>query len=281
MNTIYQDELKYHVATLSGGQDSTAMVLRMLELGLRLDHILFCDTGAEFKDMYEYIKRVDIFIQNKYNKNITYLTGDTLVDGIKKKIGIRGSAENIGRPRGIPRLVGMSFCTRDLKVNRITKFVNNLDKDVILYNGYTYNEVLRNRGDALKRLKDNYCYPHYFWHWNETQITNYLKDIDLFNPLYNHYNRTGCYMCPKQSTKSWYSLYKYYNAEFQEAKRIEKWCIDNNAVNTSFIYRLSKNTKKMEFVSLDRLEEEFIEKDKQTTIFDFIDDGQETSCLCH
>jgi len=44
-----------HIASISGGQDSTAMTVRMLELGMPLDYIIFCDTGNEFDDMYDYL----------------------------------------------------------------------------------------------------------------------------------------------------------------------------------------------------------------------------------
>ncbi len=39
---------KLHIVSLSGGKDSTAMLLRMLEEGMPVDIILFCDTGMEY-----------------------------------------------------------------------------------------------------------------------------------------------------------------------------------------------------------------------------------------
>jgi len=282
MRAIEQDTNKLHIASLSGGQDSTAMVIRMLELGYHLDYILFCDTGAEHDEMYLYIKRVNEYLQATFNKSITYLKGETLLDGIKKEIGERGKPENIGRPRGIPRVIGISFCTRDLKVQRIQKFVNTLNKNPIHYIGYTSDEVKNNRGGALNRTKENYSYPLYNWGWNELHISQFLTSIDLFNPLYNYYRRTGCFCCPKQSMDSWYSLYKNYPKHWEESKKIEKWCIDNNAKSQSFVYRRSKeDSSKMEFATLHRLELEFKEREKQSTIFDFLsNEDQPISCLC-
>lgn len=49
---------EYHVVSFSGGKDSTAMLLKMTELGKPIDCILFCDTGLEFPAMYEHIKSV-------------------------------------------------------------------------------------------------------------------------------------------------------------------------------------------------------------------------------
>ena len=43
-----------YVVSLSGGKDSTAMLLRLLEEKRPVDLILFCDTGLEFPQMYEH-----------------------------------------------------------------------------------------------------------------------------------------------------------------------------------------------------------------------------------
>ena len=53
------DKPKYHVVSFSGGKDSTAMLLHMIELGMQIDCILFCDTGLEFPDMYAHIDKVE------------------------------------------------------------------------------------------------------------------------------------------------------------------------------------------------------------------------------
>lgn len=53
------DKPEYHVVSFSGGKDSTAMLLHMIELGMQIDCILFCDTGLEFPAMYEHVNRVE------------------------------------------------------------------------------------------------------------------------------------------------------------------------------------------------------------------------------
>ena len=50
---------KLYVASLSGGKDSTAMVLRLAEEGWPLDLVLFCDTGLEFPQMYGHVERLE------------------------------------------------------------------------------------------------------------------------------------------------------------------------------------------------------------------------------
>ena len=61
----------YHVVSFSGGKDSTAMLLKMLEEGMQVDEIIFCDTGVEFPAMYDHIDKVEKYI----NRNVTRLVG--------------------------------------------------------------------------------------------------------------------------------------------------------------------------------------------------------------
>ena len=51
-----------YVLSLSGGKDSTAMLLRLLEENRPVDLILFCDTGLEFPQMYEHLDRLEAYI---------------------------------------------------------------------------------------------------------------------------------------------------------------------------------------------------------------------------
>ena len=61
------------IANLSGGRDSSCMVVRYLELGNNIDYIIFCDTGFEFQEMYEYIDKLDNYLKKEFNKSITRL----------------------------------------------------------------------------------------------------------------------------------------------------------------------------------------------------------------
>lgn len=59
-----------NVVQFSGGKDSTCMLLMMLEKGIPVDKIVFCDTGKEFPQMYEHISKVEDYISKNYNKSI-------------------------------------------------------------------------------------------------------------------------------------------------------------------------------------------------------------------
>lgn len=57
-----------HIVSFSGGKDSTAMLLMMIEKGMEIDEIIFLDTGVEFPEMYKHIEKVEIYIDKKITK---------------------------------------------------------------------------------------------------------------------------------------------------------------------------------------------------------------------
>ena len=45
-----------NIVSFSGGKDSTAMLLMMIDKGITVDRIICVDTTKEFPQMYEHIK---------------------------------------------------------------------------------------------------------------------------------------------------------------------------------------------------------------------------------
>lgn len=50
---------RFNIVSLSGGKDSTAMLLKMIEQQIQIDCILFCDTGLEFPAMYSHLDKLE------------------------------------------------------------------------------------------------------------------------------------------------------------------------------------------------------------------------------
>ena len=50
-----------YIVSLSGGKDSTAMLLRLLEENRPVDLILYCDTGLEFPQMYDHLNQLEAY----------------------------------------------------------------------------------------------------------------------------------------------------------------------------------------------------------------------------
>lgn len=57
-----------NVVSLSGGKDSTAMLLMLLEKGEKVHDIVFFDTGWEFPQMYEHLAKLEEFTGRKITR---------------------------------------------------------------------------------------------------------------------------------------------------------------------------------------------------------------------
>ena len=66
-------ETKY-IVNFSGGKDSTAMLLWLLDRKYPIDYIVFCDTGVEYPEVYRHIRKVDTFLR-QFDKHLIVLKG--------------------------------------------------------------------------------------------------------------------------------------------------------------------------------------------------------------
>lgn len=256
------------IANLSGGRDSTAMVVKWLEMGNSLDKIIFCDTLYEFPQMYDYLNQLNAYLKAKFNKEITFLKPSC--DILKKwafEYPIQ-RGEYAGRLRGLPKALGLDYCTRELKANATRDFIKNLSNnkfknDVLI--GYTYNEVERGRISNLSYGVS--VYPLHQWHFNEYECEEFLKKRAIANPLYKHFERTGCFLCPKQNTRSLKALFENYPNLWEKMKQMENKAQELNCVTQTF-----KANKSL--IEYERLF-------KENPSFDFSDDYEsEHICFC-
>ena len=240
---------KMTFANLSGGRDSTAMVVRFLELGGKIDYILFCDTHYEFPQMLEYIDKLESYLLEKFNQKLTRLRSDEdlLAKWAYEYPITRG--ENQGKLRGLPKTIGLDYCTRELKAKPSREFVKskspNAFKNEILI-GYTHNEVENGRTSSLDYGVVRY--PLHEWGWNEAKIESYLKEKGIANPLYAHFERTGCFCCPKQSKKSLFNLFRFYPNEWEKCKQMETKAKELGCLNATFKPNVSCAELEQEFV---------------------------------
>ena len=183
-----------HIVSFSGGKDSTAMLIRMIELDYKIDRIIFADTKYEFPEMYEYIEKVQDFI----GREIEVLRTNQKFEDWFYGEWTRGNLR--GQKRGFPKVVYPCYWSRESKFKVLEKEC----KGNIRYIGIAYDERHRETNN------EGYKYPLIEWSWTEMDCIRYLERIDLINPLYEKFDRLGCWWCPKQSRKSLESLYRYY-----------------------------------------------------------------------
>lgn len=225
-----------HIAMLSGGRDSTAMVIKMLQEKMPVDYIIFTDTQNEFPDMYKYIHKVDAYIYRKFNKRITIIhTKKTFNDWAKGKIkkGVRK-----GMVRGIPMVTVPCFWKRDSKVRPFEYFLKeNGITEYTQYIGYTYFE--KNRANVKD---ENQRFPLIEFKMCAADVDRLLESVDLINPLYKRFNRTGCFFCPYMSNRAFYLVKKFHPSEWLEMKSLEQQLMqDDNCLNPQWHIRYTLN----------------------------------------
>jgi len=210
-----------NIVSFSGGKDSTAMLLRMIELDIKVDKIVFADTGFEFPELYDYIKKIEKHIGRKiefvYPKK-------SFKDWYYGKV-TRGKTK--GKVRGFPLRLYPCHWSRESKVLPLTRLGTKKDKRFI---GIAYDEQQRCHSEG------NLVYPLVEWKWTEQDCINYLNKKNLFNPLYVNFDRLGCYFCPKQNEKSIYVLWKIYPDLWKKTKFWEK---ENIKHDKGFIFNKS------------------------------------------
>lgn len=179
-----------HIVSFSGGKDSTAMLLFMLENSMQVDEIIFLDTGVEFPQMYEHIKQVEEYIGRpitklKSDKSFEYYMFDHVKTKGKNK-GQKGYSWSDFRNR---------WCTSNLKKQVIKKYLKKYkDYNIIEYHGMAYDEP--------KRIKDNpnIKYPLFDNKMTEADALQYCYDRGFYwSGLYEKFHRLSCYLCPLKS----------------------------------------------------------------------------------
>ena len=187
------------------------MLGKIFEQKLPLDEILMCST-PEFPQMYQYIDEKIIPWLEKHGHQLTVI-GNARQTWNKWCYGTITRGKNKGRVRGFPLKLGMSWCTRELKVYEVDRYLRNIPH--IRYLGIAVDEKKRIRDDP------NIIYPLVEAQMTEADCLQWIKDNDLYNPLYDYFSRLGCWLCPKQTKSSVFSLIENFPDLWQKLKEEE------------------------------------------------------------
>lgn len=175
--------------SFSGGSNSVALLLKLIETGNRPDIILHADTGMLFPEEYEFMKRVEDYVGQK----ITHIKPDMSWEEYFYRRKTKG--KYIGTINGFP---GVSFgCgfSRVAKMNPLDRV--NKDYDIV-YVGFHCNETNR----IMKSPK--FRYPLIEMNLSGEDCKRICIEHNLLNPVYEMgIGRAGnCYCCPYKNKKS-------------------------------------------------------------------------------
>lgn len=226
MKHAVAEKEKFHAVSLSGGKDSTAMLILMIEKGMPIDAVLTADTGMEFPEIYRHLKKVDRFLYKRRGIHITYLRHPKGFEYLMFKEPKKRPATIENRKRnGLPAVgngwpgIRVRWCTGQLKTHLIDKAVNQLkgDREAVHYVGIA--------SDEAYRIK-NKCYPLVEWGISEEDALRicYEHGFD-WDGLYHIYDRCSCWCCPFQGVEELRKLRRHHPALWKQLQRMDRRAI--------------------------------------------------------
>lgn len=190
---------EYYAASFSGGKDSTAMVLRLLELGEPLDEVVFCDTTMEFPALIRHVEKVKQVVEAAGVKFTTLRAPHDFRYLMLEQPIERKNPELVG-------LLGYSWagprtrwCTRHLKSDILEGYKREKSKTYTLRQ---YIGLAADEGHRLNRKQNQdptHRHPLVEWGWTEADALDYCykKGYD-WEGLYTIFDRVSCWCCPLQ-----------------------------------------------------------------------------------
>lgn len=177
----------------SGGKDSTAMVLRMAELGEEFSCV-FTPTGNELPEVQVHLRAICDRIRRPLieppNHSLTYW---------------------IDFHQALPNF-RMRWCTRQIKIEPCIAFLKQHPGSVLCV-GLRADEETR---VGLYGDYATYRYPLQEWGWGIQDVIDYNEEQGVRVPT-----RTDCALCYGQRLSEWYRLWRDHPTEYERGVQLE------------------------------------------------------------
>lgn len=192
------------IVSVSGGKDSTAMCLNLLEKGYSPEDFtrVFVDTGWEDRSTYDYLD----YLEEKIGK-ITRIRAEVPVKEEDRE-KIEKIETLLGFPSAMVRYIyknkmfpsgASKYCTRLLKIKPLKKFFKDLEEEPVNLVGIRREESIRRSTFLEWEYNDTFnCYTHRpLIDWKEQEVIDiHTRNNILPNNLYlKGFSRVGCYPC--------------------------------------------------------------------------------------
>lgn len=184
------------VVAFSGGKDSTAMALRLSEMGADF-RLLHTATGNELPGVREHLERV------------VAATGAELID-----LEAPTLEELINEQECLPSW-RMRWCTRMIKIEPMARWLHE-NRGCMLAVGLRADELGR-VGGTYDNADAGISYPLREWGWNEQRVIEYCSERGYSPP-----DRTDCAVCFFQTLSEWWTLWKEHPELYAQGEQWEK-----------------------------------------------------------
>ena len=264
------DQNRRQICPLSGGKDSTALAIYLKDKIPNLEYV-FCDTGAELPETYEYLDKLEAFLGEK----IVKLNSEKSFEYLLQK---NGSYLPSARAR---------WCTVEMKIKPYEKYIG--DDLIESYIGIRADE---NREGYISE-KDT-IFPRYPFKEDGidlTEVNRILEEAGIGLPTYYEWrSRSGCYFCFFQRQIEWVGLMERHPHLYEKAKQFEKMGYKGEApkftwINGTPLETIEKRKEEIKERYRKRLEKAK-KKEKKKTLADIFkdivndDDGEDPCLIC-
>lgn len=177
------------IVSYGGGTNSTAMLIGMVNEGLRPDAILFADTGGEKPETYSYVKYFSDWLVSK---------GFPAIDIVKyeTKAGEVMPLEKYLLEKKVlpPIAYGFKSCSEKYKTRPVQKFIKNHFPGYLIerYMGFDANEKNRLKPNPVRGHTNVYKLVE--WQWNRERCVQEILKAGLCLP-----GKSSCFFCPNMT----------------------------------------------------------------------------------
>jgi hypothetical protein len=205
MTTAAPEPRVRHIVSLSGGKDSSALAIYLRGRVPDLEYV-FCDTGEELPETYEYLERLQAYLGQPIVRLRAY--GKTLREMIQERGGFLPS------PRA-------RWCTRELKIEPFERYIG--PDPAYVYIALRADERGR-RGFIPRRPNIVPRYPFIEVGIGRNDVVRILEEAGLGLPsFYRWRSRSGCYLCFFQQRVEWIGLLEHHPQLFWRAAQLERY----------------------------------------------------------
>lgn len=192
-----------HIVSLSGGKDSTALAIYLRDRIPELEYV-FCDTGEELPETYEYLDKLQDFLGKEIKK-------------LRSKQSFRDLLTARGGFLPSPQV---RWCTELLKIKPFEEEIG----DSVCYNyiGIRADEPHR-KGYISTKSNIIPRYPFVEDDIKKEDVIRILEESGLGLPDYYRWrSRSGCYFCFFQQRIEWVGLLKNHPRLYELAESFER-----------------------------------------------------------
>ena len=192
-----------HVLGLSGGKDSAALAIYLKDQGRDKDiEYFFCDTGAELREVYDYLDRLE----------------DYLGTPIERLSSGRDFDHHLKRFNNFLPAPHARWCTRVMKLEPLEAFIG--DDPCVSYIGIRADE--RRGGYISHKPNIKAIYPFIEDGIVKADVFRILEESVGIPEYYKWRSRSGCYFCFFQRRDEWLGLADNHPDLFDKARSYEK-----------------------------------------------------------